>query len=110
LIRSTPSAPFRLHPRPLLVPYTTPFRSLCRAQGTSAITSKPTDGDHPRLSCFYPASSPSGKPVLVRQLRGRTLAGEPRQACRKEDRKSTRLNSSHGSISYGVFCLTIQKE
>src|SRR5207245_10365143 len=24
---------------------------------------------------------------------------------RKEDRKSTRLNSSHGSISYAVFCL-----
>src|SRR5438128_3670544 len=23
-----------------------------------------------------------------------------------EDRKSTRLNSSHGSISYAVFCLT----
>src|SRR5207245_9212855 len=25
--------------------------------------------------------------------------------CRAEDRKSTRLNSSHGSISYAVFCL-----
>src|SRR5207245_10090389 len=24
---------------------------------------------------------------------------------RQEDRKSTRLNSSHGSISYAVFCL-----
>src|SRR5207245_2992214 len=24
---------------------------------------------------------------------------------RKRDRKSTRLNSSHGSISYAVFCL-----
>src|SRR3989337_4093793 len=24
---------------------------------------------------------------------------------RSEDRKSTRLNSSHGSISYAVFCL-----
>src|SRR5438128_2962056 len=26
-------------------------------------------------------------------------------AAQKEDRKSTRLNSSHGSISYAVFCL-----
>src|SRR5207245_10733600 len=26
-------------------------------------------------------------------------------AARKADRKSTRLNSSHGSISYAVFCL-----
>src|SRR5689334_24807632 len=25
--------------------------------------------------------------------------------CRAEDRKSTRLNSSHSSISYAVFCL-----
>src|SRR5216684_6241085 len=25
--------------------------------------------------------------------------------CRCEDRKSTRLNSSHGYISYAVFCL-----
>src|SRR5207245_7949896 len=27
----------------------------------------------------------------------------------KEDRKSTRLNSSHGSISYAVFCLKKKK-
>src|SRR5207245_5884860 len=27
-----------------------------------------------------------------------------------EDRKSTRLNSSHGSISYAVFCLKKQNE
>src|SRR6266487_174444 len=28
-----------------------------------------------------------------------------RQQCRHRDRKSTRLNSSHPSISYAVFCL-----
>src|SRR3989337_1183841 len=28
------------------------------------------------------------------------------QRLQYEDRKSTRLNSSHGSISYAVFCLT----
>src|SRR5687768_18520850 len=28
----------------------------------------------------------------------------------KEDRKSTRLNSSHGYISYAVFCLKKKKE
>src|SRR5438128_2869991 len=28
----------------------------------------------------------------------------------EEDRKSTRLNSSHGSISYAVFCLKKKKE
>src|SRR6266542_2362518 len=29
---------------------------------------------------------------------------------RAEDRKSTRLNSSHGSISYAVFCLKKKKK
>src|SRR5207245_10104022 len=29
---------------------------------------------------------------------------------RKRDRKSTRLNSSHGSISYAVFCLKKKKK
>src|SRR5207245_5699070 len=28
----------------------------------------------------------------------------------EEDRKSTRLNSSHGSISYAVFCLKKKKQ
>src|SRR5207245_5661727 len=28
----------------------------------------------------------------------------------KRDRKSTRLNSSHGSISYAVFCLKKKKD
>src|SRR6266542_4280972 len=28
-----------------------------------------------------------------------------RESFRRQDRKSTRLNSSHGSISYAVFCL-----
>src|SRR3712207_4102905 len=38
-------------------------------------------------------------PVLVR-LRGEGVAGAAAQ-----DRKSTRLNSSHANISYAVFCL-----
>src|SRR2546422_3623404 len=32
------------------------------------------------------------------------------QASRARDRKSTRLNSSHGYISYAVFCLKKKKE
>src|SRR3989442_10256448 len=35
-------------------------------------------------------------------------AAEPRR--RPEDRKSTRLNSSHVRISYAVFCLKKKKE
>src|SRR5207245_10727832 len=30
---------------------------------------------------------------------------KPRHCKKRLDRKSTRLNSSHGSISYAVFCL-----
>src|SRR2546422_8513952 len=30
--------------------------------------------------------------------------------CRRGDRKSTRLNSSHGYISYAVFCLKKKKK
>src|SRR5207245_2289304 len=37
----------------------------------------------------------------------RSMAFTHLQAIRKGDRKSTRLNSSHGSISYAVFCLKI---
>src|SRR5689334_23886752 len=46
---------------------------------------------------------------------GRPVAGTPRHAPRcvavmvQRDRKSTRLNSSHSSISYAVFCLKKKK-
>src|SRR5207245_8030262 len=42
--------------------------------------------------------------------------GDEPSACRRRpdplgaDRKSTRLNSSHGSISYAVFCLKKKKK
>src|SRR5438128_8966885 len=39
----------------------------------------------------------------ARPARGVLLADGAR--ARRTDRKSTRLNSSHGSISYAVFCL-----
>src|SRR2546429_6532357 len=32
------------------------------------------------------------------------------KSVRKQDRKSTRLNSSHGYISYAVFCLKKKKK
>src|SRR5207245_11266938 len=36
-------------------------------------------------------------------------AGEDHLLLEGQDRKSTRLNSSHGSISYAVFCLKKKK-
>src|SRR5687768_7154984 len=52
---------------------------------------------------------------VVAAVRGRALAGGSglATACdlvlASEDRKSTRLNSSHGYISYAVFCLKKKK-
>src|SRR5207245_11759971 len=39
-----------------------------------------------------------------------SAARAPWRYWRKTDRKSTRLNSSHGSISYAVFCLKKKKK
>src|SRR5258708_1468514 len=65
----------RRPPRSTLFPYTTLFRST----GFNAVH----------------AAVLAGKPALVMAM---TLRGA-------EDRKSTRLNSSHQIISYAVFCL-----
>src|SRR5207245_10261944 len=75
--------------------------------------------------CFYgpalvaqverpPEKNPlTGDPEAV--AAGNKLYDEACQIChggdaRGGDRKSTRLNSSHGSISYAVFCLKKKKE
>src|SRR3712207_8875314 len=46
------------------------------------------------------------RPVVGRRrARCRASAATVRLETRREDRKSTRLNSSHANISYAVFCL-----
>src|SRR3712207_7679042 len=47
-------------------------------------------------------------PALMRD--GVTVVVSPLIALMKEDRKSTRLNSSHANISYAVFCLKKKKK
>src|SRR2546422_8410233 len=76
----------RRPPRSTLFPYTTLFRSR-RSDGAS----RP-----------HPAAGGSEAPRAAAQA----LAVEPPAA---RDRKSTRLNSSHGYISYAVFCLKKKK-
>src|SRR5205809_5020899 len=39
-----------------------------------------------------------------------TVRARPERCCDVVDRKSTRLNSSHGYISYAVFCLKKKKK
>src|SRR2546430_7669616 len=53
-----------------------------------------------------------GRPVPGGRLGDRVLPGvEPEhQGVLDQDRKSTRLNSSHSQISYAVFCLKKKKQ
>src|SRR5205814_5605128 len=56
-------------------------------------------GASPHLRGIAPGAADRGAGARSRQIQGRALS-RPRQ-----DRKSTRLNSSHLGISYAVFCL-----
>src|SRR5436309_8674970 len=75
----------RRPPRSTLFPYTTLFRSV-------------------REDCMRVCS----KPRRRRLTRGRDA--EVLGVTAPEDRKSTRLNSSHVKISYAVFCLKKKKK
>src|SRR3712207_7637478 len=92
----------RRPPRSTLFPYTTLFRSQ-RARGADAEDAVEdhvgVGGRVDRFAHRHDAGAGAergGHPLLVRAL-------EHRQ--HEEDRKSTRLNSSHANISYAVFCL-----
>src|SRR5690348_18219570 len=76
----------RRPPRSTLFPYTTLFRSEREARGRRRRRRLREPSPHPR-----PAT-------VVHQARHHM-----------GDRKSTRLNSSHPSISYAVFCLKKKK-
>src|SRR2546422_1160644 len=85
----------RRPPRSTLFPYTTLFRShpevlaerLQRSEGSVA----GRGGSHVQAGHTHPQSEDQQIPV-------------------PQDRKSTRLKSSHGYISYAVFCLKKKKK
>src|SRR2546430_7128650 len=88
----------RRPPRSTLFPYTTLFRS--RAGGGRLAGGRPESG------------------VLLHDLSESAAVAAPRlrdvphavaAGARPQDRKSTRLNSSHSQISYAVFCLKKKK-
>src|SRR2546422_4649229 len=80
----------RRPPRSTLFPYTTLFRSLAQAVQVVLPQVHAVEQDATLVRIVQPRE----------QLHERRL---PR------DRKSTRLNSSHGYISYAVFCLKKKK-
>src|SRR3712207_7175814 len=96
----------RRPPRSTLMPYTTLFRS---GRGASLRGGPRRDEEVVGAVPVDVAGGERGGPDLrIRAGRGRAGGFTPRQAGvarRVEDRKSTRLNSSHANISYAVFCL-----
>src|SRR5690348_18198385 len=83
----------RRPPRSTLFPYTTLFRSPRHPHGDR----------EPRPQRLQP-----GAGVRQEKAVGKGAAGGEPEA--RGDRKSTRLNSSHPSISYAVFCLKKKKK
>src|SRR3712207_7419257 len=78
----------RRPPRSTLFPYTTLFRSV----GAPAVARR-----HVEQAAVGRARPEEDRAAVVVELRP------------AEDRKSTRLNSSHANISYAVFCLKKKK-
>src|SRR3712207_8901475 len=95
----------RRPPRSTLFPYTTLFRS---ARGRLAAARGLLGAGH-RADAEIAAEGgdrgdQDGRDPLDRgEAHGRGLP--PEEVEQSEDRKSTRLNSSHANISYAVFCL-----
>src|SRR5690348_17473044 len=92
----------RRPPKSTLFPYTTLFRSR-----------RSDRAEQHELALFTRGGSPDATPgvEIHRSEAERGCRGSKREQARREiaDRKSTRLNSSHPSISYAVFCLKKKK-
>src|SRR4051812_49997533 len=100
----------RAPPGPPLFPYTTLFRStsnalLGRAQAAVVAVLLALVGGAPLLTGARFEIAPSFLHQIPSRLRPGKLLDAVSAVHQLEDRKSTRLNSSHMSISYAVFCL-----
>src|SRR3712207_7144529 len=89
----------RRPPRSTLFPYTTLFRSRDPRLCIRAHVQR-----QPRLPARTDRERARDLRLVADRRRGLGRAVEPDQ-----DRKSTRLNSSHANISYAVFCLKKKK-
>src|SRR5687768_18369218 len=89
----------RRPPRPTLFPYTTLFRSEAGREHAPLVERAAQAGGEPRARALD-------------YRRGDEIGRDPAETNdtpADQDRKSTRLNSSHGYISYAVFCLKKKK-
>src|SRR2546422_8601315 len=88
----------RRPPRSTLFPYTTLFRSLSASDLGARVRLSKTPEAYQASRSTHPGG----------QYEALLAAG--RAQWHPGDRKSTRLNSSHGYISYAVFCLKKKKK
>src|SRR2546430_11483458 len=99
----------RRPPRSTLFPYTTLFRSDVLRPLT-----QPEDALSPDAPQLHPGGNVT-RHVKIRHGDPNPRAdvvvrGEYEIGMQDQDRKSTRLNSSHSQISYAVFCLKKKKQ
>src|SRR2546422_6023055 len=90
----------RRPPRSTLFPYTTLFRSCLWSHAFQ----------RDQISIQPAWLRPAINPTLPCRLFEKNCRNNARPHQSPEDRKSTRLNSSHGYISYAVFCLKKKKK
>src|SRR3712207_7159805 len=91
----------RRPPRSTLFPYTTLFRSRCVVVGPRL-----RPGALPEPHRLADGIQGDGdRAIAVREATSRPVPVPVGGEAERQDRKSTRLNSSHANISYAVFCL-----
>src|SRR2546430_11602243 len=99
----------RRPPRSTLFPYTTLFRSPPQSQIYSPHGGEPqTDWQKKANEAQYrwaASDFSNDRNVDYREIPTPEWQKKPTVIKGAEDRKSTRLNSSHSQISYAVFCL-----
>src|SRR2546422_4462413 len=100
----------RRPPRSTLFPYTTLFRSLSAYPPTRLAAQDPWPVLDHASQTYQTIANLSADFV---QVVANPMIGAPDttrgRLYQMRDRKSTRLNSSHGYISYAVFCLKKKK-
>src|SRR5687768_17688639 len=93
----------RRPPRSTLFPYTTLFRS------SASFNSNEAKQIAANRKVLLKALADGGVHILFGTDAPQQFS-VPGFSIHREDRKSTRLNSSHGYISYAVFCLKKKKK
>src|SRR3712207_8127247 len=93
----------RRPPRSTLFPYTTLFRSLALLVDAARRDDPQTFEQLVDTDRVAQSLAPQVIDQALASVGGKGALPAPRRQI--EDRKSTRLNSSHANISYAVFCL-----